>query len=135
MYGPKKTVKIEDGPIAYFDVDDTLVMWEPLDPATDSTVEAIPFLDPNDGSTIFLQPHRKHIKMLKRHALSGHKIVVWSHGGSDWAEAVVDQLNLRGYVDVIMSKPSWYYDDLPAGEFLPGSSRKYFLDKKWGDNE
>ena len=124
--------KIEDGPITYFDVDDTLVMWEPIDPESESTEEAIVFKDPNNNSNVYLRPHRKHIRLLKRHALSGHKIVVWSAGGSDWAESVVKTLGLENYVTLVVSKPTWYYDDLPANEFLPGHSRKYFKDKKWG---
>lgn len=46
-------------------------------------------------------------------------MVVWSAGGWDWAEAVVKTLKLENFVDLVISKPTWTYDDLQPSEFIP----------------
>ena len=54
------------------------------------------------------------------HRSRDHTIVVWSAGGYKWAEAAVKALGLTKFVDVVMCKPSWIYDDLdPGGVFMP----------------
>lgn len=115
----------------FVDVDDTLVMWN----ATPEELEerGVDFTCPGslvtideDGTEGFapewterLLPHRKHIEQIKKHKLRGHTIIVWSAGGSDWAEAVVKALGLENFVDLVIEKPRWIYDDLPASEFMP----------------
>ena len=94
----------------YFDVDDTLVMWDNdatyADPAWDSERILI------DGLSLI--PHYTHIRLLKYHKARGRQIVVWSAGGSRWAQDVISALKLNQYVDVIINKPRWFYDDLPV---------------------
>lgn len=98
----------------FFDVDDTLVMWG----------EAFSFVDyisvqcPYDGEYISLRPHQPHIKLLKNYHERGAHVTVWSQGGYQWAEAVVKALGLGEFVDVIMTKPRAYVDDLPASEWM-----------------
>lgn len=115
----------------FFDVDDTLVMWD----ATPEELKArgVNFICPgsiididNDGNKQFsppwterLLPHRKHIEQLKKHKMRGHTIIVWSAGGWDWATAVVKALQLDNFVDLVISKPTWAYDDLQPAEFIP----------------
>lgn len=100
-----------------FDVDDSIIMWQPLHPeAVDITIGKY-----TERAVI----HHEHIAALKRHKFRGHIIVVWSQGESEWAEAVVKALCIEDYVDLCISEPSWYYDDLKAEEFMPDSIRVY----------
>lgn len=120
----------------FFDVDDTLVMWHKASPGDPRAVEIKcpvsrhkQILDENGietGDVVvekgiwteWLIPHTKHIEQIKAHKFRGHTIVVWSAGGDEWARAVVDSLGLAEYVDLIIAKPTWHYDDLPAEEFM-----------------
>jgi hydroxymethylpyrimidine pyrophosphatase-like HAD family hydrolase len=120
----------------FCDVDDTLVMWN----ATPEELEArgVDFTCPGalvtideDGTEGFapewkqrLLPHRKHIEQLKKHKQRGHTVIVWSAGGYDWAAAVVKALGLETYVDLVISKPTWFYDDLTPDEFM---GKRYYM--------
>lgn len=132
----------------FFDVDDTLIMWNRPsvdDPnaieitcPTSRALRAIQDLN-EDGSLTpdadvepievgtwveRVTPHKKHIEQLKLHKLRGHTIVVWSAGGWEWAEAAVRALKLEKYVDLVIEKPTWYYDDLQPHEFM---GKRYYL--------
>ncbi len=99
---------------AYFDVDDTLISWErPTTPDHDSIR-----LKDLDGVDVIVGVNWPNIDAIAKHALRGHTVVVWSAGGAEWASRVVQALHLEEYVDVIITKPTWYYDDLPANEFM-----------------
>jgi phosphoserine phosphatase len=114
-------VVFESDNTVFFDCDDTLVMWNiPVG----KEEQCITF--DNYGFIERLLPHEKHISQLKRHAARGHRIVVWSAGGWEWAHSVVKALKLESWVDCVMSKPRWFYDDLTAEEFMPESNRIYF---------
>jgi hypothetical protein len=95
------------------DVDDTLVLWDKSNYPDESyiTVECY-------GSNSTLVPHEKNIKLLRKFAKLGYKIVVWSASGWEWAEAVVRRLELTDIVDTCMSKPRYYFDDLPCNEWM-----------------
>lgn len=114
-------------PIAYFDVDDTLVSWEHYGKQLPGMVE---FEDPHTHGSLFLEVITEHIESMKKHKLRGHTIIVWSAGGADWAEEVVTKLGLRSMVDAVMSKPDWFYDDIPSSEFMPEINRKHARLKK-----
>lgn len=114
--------KLNGNLIVYCDVDNTLVL----------------FGLPDDENTIVLfenqiecriRPNKKIIEKLKEHKLRGHTVVVWSQGGVDWAETVVKQLNLQSVVDVVMTKPTWFIDDLSSNEFM-GDDRRYYYGEK-----
>jgi hypothetical protein len=123
--------------IVYVDVDDSLVMWSPT--PEDLETKGIDFtcdgaLKPGycelknmDAYTVRLVPHRTHVEQIKKHKMRGHTVVVWSQGGYKWAETVVKTLELEQYVDVVIAKPLWLIDDLPASEFMPKS--------KWSKDE
>jgi hypothetical protein len=104
-------IVIEDLPTVYFDVDDTLVLWPEFGSEDFGYTLDL-------GAGIFVRPHEFHIQKLKEHKVRGHKVVVWSQGGSEWAEKVCKALGIEAYVDVVISKPRWFYDDLPASAFL-----------------
>lgn len=97
-----------EGITVYFDVDETLTMFHGY--------------ETNDFAVSI---NHRHVRAIKEHAHRGHKIVVWSAGGAKWAEQVVKELELEKYVDVCMAKPSWFYDDKRAEEFMPEINRVY----------
>jgi hypothetical protein len=95
--------------IVMFDVDDTLVIWN--FPA-ERKGECVLFN--GFGKTELLLPHGPNIKMLKQFKVRGHKVIVWSQGGAQWAAEVVKVLKLEEFVDLVMTKHKWIVDDLPA---------------------
>ncbi len=115
----------------FFDVDDTLVLWDVVRADTDLD-KLVQILDPYDGTMTFLRPHLPHITLLKNHFARGSHIVVWSQGGYQWVEAVVKALGLEQYVHQCMTKPRAYVDDLPADAWM--KERIYIpVDSKWGN--
>jgi hypothetical protein len=78
----------------------------------------------------YVTPHEEHIQKLKEHADRNHFIVVWSAGGYEWAEAVVKGLGLNLYVDLIITKPRWAWDDLPMDEAI---DTRCYIKPKGGD--
>jgi hypothetical protein len=108
---------IKSSRIVFCDVDDTLVMWNWKDYSPDG-VGLIGITDPNDNVTVAVLPHFRHIEMIKQFKARGHTIVVWSQGGWAWAESVVKTLGIEHMVDLVIDKPSWYIDDLPASAFM-----------------
>jgi len=132
-------IEIKGDCFIYFDIDDTLAIWE----ATPEQLEergvtvtcpgSLVKID-EDGKEHFspswsqlILPHRIHIEQLKKHKLRGHVIVAWSAGGASWAALAIKALGLEQYVDVAMSKPHFYYDDLTPEEFM--GKRYYFKDE------
>lgn len=112
----------------YFDVDDTLVSW--AYPSVYLPIDGfMSFHDPLGGFDVMLLPIDKTIVDLKRLKAEGCTIIVWSAGGWEWAECVVKTLKLEEYVDCVMSKPSYYYDDIPCTEFM-GQRIDYSKDYK-----
>lgn len=102
----KNYFKVNNGKVIAFDVDDTLVMW-----GFDDDYEG-PLVDIKyDGFVEKAIPNEFMIEHLKRMKRRGHRVIVWSFAGSDWAEAVVNSLGLDKYVDVIMPKLSFHMDD------------------------
>lgn len=92
--------------VVMFDVDETLLMFDG---------------DPEYNTP---RPHQTHIDKLKQHAYRGHTVIVWSAGGAAWAARAVAMLELEAFVDVVMAKPKWFYDDRQAHEIL--GERVYF---------
>lgn len=103
--------KVSDRPLVAMDVDDTIIKWN-VDYSKPTVKITL------DGITGNFNVHKKHVEALKKHKIRGHTIIIWSAGGSDWGEAVVKALQLEQYVDIIMPKPDWIYDDVSPNEFL-----------------
>jgi hypothetical protein len=114
LQGEKKMKKINDRPLVAFDVDSTLIYWEHKSGRNAVLIKV------DDHEEMF-DVHETHVEALKKHAARGHTIIVWSAGGADWSEAVVKALQLEEYVDIVMPKPNWIYDDLSPNEFLPNN--------------
>lgn len=112
-------IKVKDGNTIFFDVDDTLLMWG-------SRYKGNPSVTINFRDSIYnLYPNQRHIDDLILHKSKGDIVVVWSAGGADWAETATKALNLEAYVDVCLSKPNKWYDDLTANEILFKHDRRY----------
>lgn len=103
---------------AYFDCDDTLVMWDTT--LINSNLDkCITFTNPDDSNLKWLLlPNERTIDALKQCKAAGSTVIVWSAGGWDWALEVVRGLGLEEHVDAVLSKPTRYYDDLPASQFM-----------------
>jgi len=116
--------KLPDQKTVYFDVDDTLVLWEmPITAANEH--EFVKFDFPDENYSVMLKPHQKHIQDLKACYNSNYNVVVWSQGGSDWAAMVVKKLGLSEYVDIIVNKPDFWYDDLTNDYVLEETFRRW----------
>ena len=121
-------IHLPDKDTIYFDVDDTLLLHGPL--ITDeekciSVLDPPSWCQPDHPKREYYcvgQPHTNHIAKLKEHKAKGRVVVVWSQGGSDWAKQVVEALGLTEYVDLVVSKPCKYYDDLSSGRFMGNPS-------------
>lgn len=97
--------------IAAFDVDDTLILW-------DEEVKDIYINCPYTGKSEAVTKHKQHINQIIKNKARGSAIIVWSAAGYKWAEAVVKALELEEYVDLILSKPIKFFDDMPAEQVL-----------------
>lgn len=102
---------IDSEMVVCFDCDDTLIMW-------DLENKNVDIQNPYDNSIGSYTKHDAHIKYLKEHYARGYTIIVWSHGGYQWAQAVVNALELDRHVHFIMGKPMKFFDDLPAEQVL-----------------
>ena len=105
------SLKVYTRPTVFFDIDDTLVMWDEKHKGNTVCINC-------DGHLNHMVRNEGNIEELKRHGSRGIDVIVWSKGGVYWAEKVVKALGLERYVAAIMNKPFCYYDDLknPLGE-------------------
>jgi len=101
--------KMPNGPTAYFDVDDTLIMW--TRPNHDTPKHDIVEVTTRGVKDSFVVNHH-NVEYLKKLSIRGHAIFVWSAGGSCWAEAVIKALKLEKYVWAVGSKPTYFVDDI-----------------------
>lgn len=102
------------GRTVYFDCDDTILEWKSCNKTDDNAIKVR-----NNGHTFYKRAIRANIEALKDHSYAGHVVIVWSAGGAEWATNVVIALGLEKYVDVVLTKPDWYYDDKGAEHWLP----------------
>lgn len=108
------------GPAVYCDVDTTLIEWdEPKDPDLTQYVEI-------NGKWFYKNRH--NIEYLKKFSERQHPVIVWSGSGARWAEMVVKALGLQDYVWAVMSKPTYYIDDIENPKVWIGKHRFYTLD-------
>jgi hypothetical protein len=113
---------IESDKVTVVDVDDTLILHDEarrdLGIPDDVWVKRCMEIGVDDIK-LMVMPHEKHIEFIRLLKGQGGKIVVWSHGGYAWARAVIIALDIECYVDVVMSKPSLYIDDLNVNTWFP----------------
>lgn len=116
---------------AFFDCDDTLVLWSPTQEQKDKhgiEIECPGGFTIIDGELVRsplrkekLVPHLTHIEQLRKHKARNHTVIVWPAGGWQWAESVVIVPGIEQFVDLIVSKPTWSYDDKRPEQFMPPS--------------
>lgn len=111
----KQTLHLCYENIRPFDVDDSLVMHDYPDFKGSTYVKVHDTV--TDGS-IRLMVNEPMVRLLKEEAMRGAYILVWSRGGHEWANAVLEALEIKKYVDLIMSKPMVYFDDKPVSEWM-----------------
>ena len=116
-------VEIKNDNVAYFDVDETLLIYdfpqEKMNEAIQVSIEG--------GPSVYVVPHRVHVEQVRRHKAWGNGVVVWSRSGWQWAKAAVIALGLDKYVDAVAAKPFYYYDDKKCCEIL--GEHRYKEDK------
>ncbi len=88
--------------VAFFDCDNTLIMWHKID-------QDLPEVTINNRK---FQVHTKHVQKIKDYHTLGHVVIVWSASGHEWARKVVEALGLQGYVNFAMCKPHRVFDDV-----------------------
>ena len=108
---------IKSTKIIYCDVDETLILWNWKD-YTEAITGLVAITDPDSNVSVYGLPHHRHIELLKQFKCRGHTVVVWSAGGAEWAERAVKALGIEKLVDVVLAKPDWYVDDLPAAVYM-----------------
>lgn len=95
--------------VATFDVDETLIAWGTG--MNNITIH-------HNGIDMQGRIMQKHVDRIKMHKFWGNGVVVWSKSGKSFAWAVVQALGVEEYVDIVMAKPSWYYDDKKCEDFM-----------------
>jgi FMN phosphatase YigB (HAD superfamily) len=118
-------IKVEGDRTLYVDCDDTLVLWNISDYPDSPRIK----INLYHEDTV-LVPHQKNINLLIKFRKLGYKIIVWSQSGADWAEAVVNQLLLSDYVDLVITKPTYYLDDLPASAWADRRVYRELVEKE-----
>jgi len=103
------------GKTVYFDVDNTLLEWKSCSKDDQHAIK----MSNDNNFTFYKKPINANIDALIEHANAGHIVIVWSKGGVEWATDVVRALKLENHVDIVLSKPDWYYDDMDAICWLP----------------
>lgn len=91
---------IESDRVAFFDCDDTLILWNKVD--LDLPVVTI------NGREF--QVHTKHLQKIHDYCVMGFAVFVWSNSGYKWAAAVSEALGIEDKV-ISMCKPHRVFDD------------------------
>lgn len=123
--------KLPAGPSAYFDVDDTLLMWDMPEVAEATSIVTVTCR----GKTQQRYVNHFNLDLLIKMAQSGHAIVVWSAGGSDWAEAAVKALEIEEFVHVVASKPTYFIDDISDPARVLGKHGYFDINGKRADTD
>lgn len=105
------TIKSEQN--VFFDVDGTLI----VNPG-EGAGRLISVLDPVTDNYILMEAHEPNIRLLLEESHRGSYVVVWSRGGYEWASNVLKALNLTNKVQLVMTKPFVYFDDIPVEQWL-----------------
>lgn len=105
-----KIIKSEQ--IRPVDVDDTLIIN--YNDTTKDLGRKVKVYDAVTNKFITMVAHEANIRLLLEEKHRGGFIIVWSRSGYEWAKHVVQALDLENFVDLVMSKPLAYIDDMPV---------------------
>lgn len=114
-----KVIKNES--VVMWDIDETLVMRPKQN---DGNV--VKFVNPYTNKEYWLRPHGTHIELMKVQKSRGCVNIAWSANGYKWAQHVIETLKLQDYVELVITKPIKYFDDLQAEQIL--GTRVYLED-------
>lgn len=102
-----------------FDVDKTLVFWQP----NGKEIHEFDIKVDYYGEEVSVVPHLEHIQLLKATLARGRNAIVWSGNGYQWAKNVIEALIKDGLlIDsdgiIVMSKPVGYVDDMDSSTWM-----------------
>ena len=103
---------IESDRVLTVDCDDTLVLWDK------SQFPESEWFEMDCWGPVQLVKHHRNIKLLRKFALLGYTVIVWSQTGAKWAEAVGKAVGIDDVVTLYMAKPRYYMDDLPCEKWM-----------------
>jgi len=112
--------------VVWFDVDETLVLYKGDHHKPQEGL--LEFIDPYTEKQLYLQPHKEHAYLMEQYKGRGYTVGVWSANGGRWAKHVVDRLQLGGFVDIVMSKPTKHVDDKKDLNDIVGS--RVYIDER-----
>lgn len=92
--------------ITFIDIDDTLVYWE-KNGQRPCVIIKTPWVEET------LEVNENMLNNIKQLSLRGFYIVLWSQSGHEWCEAVAKALDIEDKISLCMTKPGFFYDDLP----------------------
>jgi hypothetical protein len=94
---------IESDRVAFFDCDDTLIMWKPVE-GVDLPEVVI------NGKKFWV--HHKHLQKVHDYLCMGFTVFIWSNSGHKWARDVATNLGLEGKDNLYcICKPWRVFDD------------------------
>ena len=106
---------LESELVVFYDVDETLILHKMDEFSPYYMRVKSPFIE---GKLIHLLRNEILVEQLKTHYSRGYKVIVWSAQGYKWCQAVIKELGLEQYVNLVMTKPVLYVDDLPVEKFM-----------------
>jgi hypothetical protein len=108
--------KLLPGRPIMFDVDSTLV-FDPSDLPDEQRAKAHPTTVHCFGRNIQTFPHRANMALMEKLYNRGYTILVHSHSGGEWAQAVCLAYGLDPLVTQYQTKGQYYVDDLPVEQW------------------
>lgn len=102
---------------SFFDVDGTLVIHMPTEMIAPG--ESVQVYDAVTKGHVTVRINRPMVRLMREASFRGDYVVVWSRGGHRWAADVIKALDLVECVDLVLSKPLAYFDDVEIAKWLP----------------
>lgn len=101
-----------------FDIDGTLILHRSAAEMSAHLYELVEVFDEVTEKYLVLGVNTNMVRLLKEEKLRGGTVIAWSRGGYQWAANVIRALDLEQFVDIIMSKPLVYFDDMQVESWL-----------------